>query len=249
MRNRFLACVAGFMLAGLLTAQPKAKSQKEVDAYNAVIQAQTPDARIAAADKFVTSFADSELKSMVLTIAAQSAQQKNDYAKAITYAETALETDPKSYQAMLIVSGEIAKNTHENDLDKEEKLGKAEKMAHDAITAIDGAVKPNPQITDEQWAGYKKDMKSQAHENLGLAAMARKKYDVAIAEFKVSVDDAATPDPATMVRLAAAYDQSGKPDDGIAVLNKVLAMPQLNPVVKQYATQEKARAEQAKNKK
>ncbi len=249
MRKRFLACVAGFMLAGLLTAQPKAKSQKEVDAYNAVIQAQTPDARIAAADKFVTSFADSQLKAMVLTIAAQSAQQKNDSAKAITYADTALETDPKNYQAMLIVSGELAKTTRENDLDKEEKLSKSEKMSQEAIGAIDAAQKPNPQITDEQWAAYKKDMKSQAHENLGLAALARKKYDVAINEFKVSVDDAATPDPATMVRLASAYDFAGKLDQGIAVLDKVLAMPQLNPVIKQYATQEKARAEQAKNKK
>ena len=249
MRNRLLACVAGFTMASLLTAQPKAKSQKEVEAFNAVIQAQTPDAKIAAADTFVTSFADSQLKATALTIAAQAAQQKNDAAKAITYADTALESDPKNYQAMLIVSGEIAKGTRENDLDKEEKLAKSEKMAKDAISTIDAAVKPNPQITDEQWAAYKKDMKSQAHENLGLAALARKKYDAAIAEFKTSVDESATPDPATMVRLASAYDQAGKPDEGIAVLDKVLSMPQLNPVIKQFATAEKTRAEQAKSKK
>jgi len=249
MRKRFLACVAGFAMAGLMMAQPRPKTQKEADGFNAILQATTADAKIAAADKFVTSFADSKLKSLALTLAAQAAQAKNDSAKAITYAETALETDPKDYQAMLVISGELAKTTRENDLDKEEKLAKSEKMARDAMSAVDTAEKFNPQITDDQWAAYKKDMKSQAHEDLGLAALARKKYDVAIAEFKTSVDDAAQPDPATMVRLASSYDLAGKPDDGIAVLDKVLAMPNLNPVIKQYATSEKARAQQAKNKK
>jgi tetratricopeptide (TPR) repeat protein len=250
MRKRYLAYLAGFMMACVgLAQQPMAKSKKELDAFLAIQQATTADARIAAADAFVTSFADSALKSMALTMAAQAAEQKNDSAKAITYAQTALEGDPKNYQAMLVVSGELAKTTRENDLDKEEKLGKSEKMSNDAIGAIDGAVKPNPQITDDQWTGYKKDLKAQAHENLGLAALARKKYDVAINEFKTSINDAATPDPATMVRLASAYDLAGKPDDGLAVLEKVLATPNLNPVIKQYATAEKGRAEQAKNKK
>src|SRR5579883_691716 len=248
MSKKFLAFGAALMMAGSLMAQ-KAKSKKELDAFMEIQQATTADARIAAADKFVTSYADSQLKAMALVMAAQAAQSKNDSAKAITYAETALDGDPKNFQAMLVVSGELAKGTRENDLDKEEKLAKSEKMSQEAIVAIDGAAKPNPQITDDQWARYKKDLKSQAHENLGLAAMARKKYDVAITEFKTAVDDAATPDPATMVRLASAYDLAGKPDQGIAMLDKVLAMPNLNPVIKQYATAEKTRAEQAKNKK
>lgn len=247
MNKKFLAGLVGLTMAVAVMAQPKAKSQKELNAFMAIQQAQTVDARIEAADKFVTSFADSQLKSLALTMAAQAAEQKNDAPKAIAYADSALEADPHNYQAMLVVSGELAKNTRENDLDKEEKLAKSEKMSHDAIAAIDEAQKPNPQITDEQWAGYKKDMASQAHENLGLAALARKKYDVAIAEFKTSVDSAATPDPSTWVRLAAAYDQGGQPDQGIAVLDKVLAMPNLNPIVKQFATAEKARAQQAKN--
>jgi tetratricopeptide (TPR) repeat protein len=245
MSNKFLACVAVLMMTGLALAQPKAKSKKELDAFVAIQQAQTPDARIAAADKFVTSFADSQLKSMALTLAAQAAQAKNDSGQAITYATTALDADPHDYQAMLVISGELAKGTRENDLDKEEKLAKSEKMANDAIKEIDAAAKPNPQITDDQWTGYKKDLTSQAHEDLGLAALARKKYDVAITEFKNAVDNASTPDPATMVRLATAYDQGGHPDQGIAVLDKVLAMPNLHPVIKQFATAEKARAQKA----
>jgi tetratricopeptide (TPR) repeat protein len=250
MKKRLLAAAAGVMMASIALAQakgPQAKTQKELDAFLAIQQATTADARIAAADKFVTSFADSQLKAFALVLAAQAAQAKNDAPKAIAYADSALEADPKNYQAMLVISGEIAKNTRENDLDKEEKLARSEKMSREAIAEIDKATKPNPQLPDDQWASIKKDLGAQAHENLGLAAMARKKYDVAITEFKEAVDNSATPDPATMVRLASAYDQSGKPDQGLQVLDKVLAMPNLNPVIKNFATAEKARAEQAKN--
>ncbi len=247
MRKRILACMAAVLTLAALAFAQKPKSQKEVEAILAVQNAKTADERIAAVDNLVTKFADTEFKSWALSQAASAAESKGDAAKAIAYAQSALDSDPKSYQAMLLISGELAKGTRENDLDKEEKLARAEKLANDAIPVIAAAVKPNPQLTDDQWAGFKKDVTSQAHEDLGLVALARKKYDVAATEFKTSVDGAATPDPATMVRLATAYDQGGKPDDGIAVLDKVLAMPNLNPIIKQFATAEKTRAEQAKN--
>lgn len=248
MRTRFWACAAGcIVLATSLMAQKKL-SKKEVEAFMAIQNAQTPDARIAAADKFVTSFADSELRSTALDIAADAAQQKNDMPQAISLAQSALDIDPKDYSAMLLISGELAKNTHENDLDKEEKLAKSEKLANDAIAAIQTSQKPSwTTASPEQWEAHKKDSISQAHEDLGLAALARKKYDVAISEFKTAVDSASQVDPATLVRLAAAYDQAGKPDEGIATLDKVLATPNLNPIIKQFANAERTRAMNAKN--
>jgi tetratricopeptide (TPR) repeat protein len=250
MKTRVSAWVAACIgIAALAVAQPKAKNQKEAQDFNAIQQATTVEARIAAADKFVVDHPTSQLKSLALYFAADAAERKNDGPKAIAYAETALEADPKNYLAMLLISGELAKSTRENDLDKEEKLARAEKFANDAIPAINSAVKPNPQLPEDQWTAQKKDDLAQVHVDLGMVAIARKKYDVAITEFKTAVDGAATPEPATMVRLAAAYDQGGKPDEGLAMLEKVLATPNLNPAIKQFATAEKARAEQAKNKK
>lgn len=249
MRTRFWACAAGcILLATSLMAQQKKISKKEAAAFTAIQQAQTPDDRIAAADKFVTSFADSDLRSTALDIAAHAAQQKGNTPQAVSLAQSALDIDAKDYDAMLLISGELARGTHENDLDKEEKLAKAEKLANDAVAAIGTSQKPFwASATEDQWNALKKDFVSQAHEDLGLVATARKKFDVAVTEFKEAVDGAAQPDPATMVRLAAAYDQSGKPDDGIATLDKVLAMPNLNPVIKQFATAERNRALAAKN--
>lgn len=250
MRTRYWACAAGIMMLATTLVAQKKPTRKEAQAFMAIQNAQTPDERIAAADKFVTSFADSDLRSTALNLAAEAAQQKGNTPQAISYAQSALDIDAKDYEAMLLISGELARGTHENDLDKEEKLAKSEKLAHDAIAAINSAQKPALfNLSEDQWAALKKDSIARAHEDLGLAALDRKKYDVAVTEFKEAVDGSAQPDPASMVRLAAAYDQDGKPDEAITVLDKVLAMPNLSPAIKRFADSEKARAMAAKNKK
>jgi tetratricopeptide (TPR) repeat protein len=246
MNSRSLLRAAGaLVLAGSLVLaqkQPKPKSQKEADAVMAIFNAQTPDARIAAAENLLTKFADTEFKAVALQVAAASAQQKNDYEKMVIYCERTLEADPQNYSAMLMLANGIAQKTREFDLDKEEKLAKSEKYAKSAMDLIKVAVKPRPDITDAQWEEAKKDYMSQAHEALGLSAMVRKKYDVAASEFKTAVEGAPTPDQSTMVRLASAYNLNGKPDDAIAVLDKLMAMPDLNPQIKQFAEKEKVTA-------
>jgi hypothetical protein len=49
-----------------------------------------------------------------------------------------------------------------------------------------------------------------------------------------------------MARLGNAFNQVGKSADAIVILNKVLAMPNLNPAVKSFAESEKKKAEAAK---
>ncbi|HZT28657.1 MAG TPA: tetratricopeptide repeat protein [Bryobacteraceae bacterium] len=238
-----LALAAG---ASGLWAQPRPKSQKEVEALQAMFNAQDPDTRIKAAEDLLTKFADTEFKGIALFFEAASYEQKGDYDKVVIYGERALEADPKNYQAMLMLARNIAAHTRENDLDREEKLAKVEKYSKNAMDTLKDAAKPNPQLTDDQWNGAKKDFTAQAHEALGLAAMARKKYDVAANEFQFAVDNSTTPDPATMVRLGAAENLAGKHDEAVAVLDKVMAMPNLNPAIRQFAQAERVRALQAK---
>jgi hypothetical protein len=68
---------------------------------------------------------------------------------------------------------------------------------------------------------------------------------VAITELKLAIDD--FPDPVTMVRLAAVYDQAKKPDEALPILEKVMAMPDLHPSVRQFAQAERVRATQLKS--
>jgi len=227
--------------------QPQPKSQKEAEAIQAIFQAQDPDARIAAAEALLQKFADTEFKAIALQVAAMSAQQKNDFEKMVIYAERTLEADPKNYTAMLMLASGLAQRTREFDLDKEEKLARAEKYANSAMELIKTSTKPRPDLPDEQWEAAKKDFTAQAYESLGLTAMVRKKYDVAVTNFKSATETGAQPDPATMVRLASAYNHLGKPDEAIAVLDKLNTLPEVNPQIKQVAQAERNNAVKIKS--
>ena len=225
--------------------QPAPKSKGELEALQQMFAAQDPDARIKAAETLLTKYADTDYKGLALYVEATGYQQRNEYDKMVVFAEQAVQADPKQYQAMLMLATGIAQRTREFDLDREEKLGRAEKYAKDAMQIVKDLPKPNPQITDEQWTQAKNDYMSQGHEALGYAARARKNYDVAIAELKEAVS--LSPVPVTMIQLAATYDQAKKPDDALPLLEKVMAMPDASPSIKQYAQAEKVRATQLKS--
>jgi tetratricopeptide (TPR) repeat protein len=228
--------------------QPQPKSKPELEAIQAMFAAQDPDARIAAAESLITKYADTEFKGVALLVAAMSYQQKNDVDKMMVYAERTLEADADNYTAMLMLASAMAQRTREFDLDREEKLGKAEKYAKTSIDLVGKAAKPNPTVTDEQWIAAKKDMVSQAHEALGLAQTARKKYEPAIAEFKLAVEGAANPEPATYLRIGDALHQLGKYDEAIAEFDKVMANANASPQVKQFAQALRVRSVQARDK-
>ena len=234
---------AGLVAAALAMAQaPKPKySKAEGEAFNGIVSEQDPATKIAKVDAFVQKFADTQFKAIVYDQAARAAEQLGDGSKLIIYADLAIEADPKAYGAMLLEAGEIARTTRENDLDREEKLTKADKLARQGMEIIPTAAKPNPNLTDDQWEEAKKEFVGDAHRDLGMIATVRKKYDVAIAEFKLAVSIPAQPDPATFIRLAAAYNDSKQPDEALAILAKITD-PRLAP----FAANEKKRAEALK---
>jgi tetratricopeptide (TPR) repeat protein len=262
MRKRLLAAIAVFGLALTASAQqpqqpqqqpgqqpqqqagPKPKSQKEVDALQKVQQATDPEARIAAIDNVLENFSDTEYKLILLEMATQSAQQANDLGKVVVYGERTLKVDPKNPTAELAIASATVQNTKEFDLDKDKKLDQADKYAHDAIDSLKTAAPPNPQITDAQWQEAKKQMTAEAYASMGASAALRKKYDVAVNNYKTAADTDAS--PVILARLASAYNQAKQPDNAIATCDKVLAMSDAPAAVKTFAQQEKAKAEKAK---
>jgi lipopolysaccharide biosynthesis regulator YciM len=226
---------------------PQAKSPAEGQAFQAIFQAPTPDGRIKAAEDLLTKYADTEFKAIALQIIAASYQQKNDFTNTVIYAERLLQADPQSYIGMLMVATSLAQTTREFDLDREEKLAKVEKYAAAALEALKTAPKPNPTLSDQQWEETKKDFAAQVYEARALAALVRKNNDVAIAEFKKSIEMASFQDPTTKVRLANAYTRAGQYDNAVALLDEVLKAPDLHPQIKSVAQAERARALQAKS--
>ncbi len=244
--------LAGALAATLVSAQtanpkqPKVKGPKEAEAINAVFSAQDPDARIAAVNNLVMKFSDTDFKATAFYVGAFSYQQKGDLENEVVFAEKCLEADPKFYGAQLMIANALALRTKEFDLDREEKLGRSEKLAKEALGLISTAAKPRPDITDEQWAAAKKDFSAQAYEALGLGAVVRKKWDVCIEQLSLSVANASQGDPSTLVRLANCQIQAKKWDDAIATLDKALADPNSPAQVKNVATNLKIEANKAK---
>jgi tetratricopeptide (TPR) repeat protein len=224
-----------------IAKQMKAKSKSELEAYNAMVTAiNDPDQAIAAAENLITKYADSDFTGTALNIEADAWQRKGDFNKMEIYADRVLEVNPQDSQALLMLAKHYAVHTRENDLDREEKLGKAEKYANLLIELAKTLPKPSAQFTDEQWAAARKDTAAEAYNVIGQANLTRKKYDAAAAGFKSAVDTASAAEPAYMVRLALALQNGGKYDESIAWCDKALAVPNVHPQVKAVAAQIRA---------
>ena len=216
---------------------PAPKSKGEVEALQALqAAANDPDKTIAACENLITKFADTDYKAIALFMEADAYQRKGDLDHMVIFAERTLEADPKEFRAMLLLSNYYATHTRENDLDREEKLGKAEKLANQVIEMMKTMPKPNLQITDEQWAEARKDTAAEGYNSIGIANLTRKKYDVAAAAFKSASDTNSRPEPAYMVRQASALQSGGKNDEAVALCDKVIAIPDVHPQVKNVAT-------------
>ena len=244
--NRFLIAAVLTLVTSLGLMAQKKVSKGEYEGYVAMHQATDADSRIKAAEAFLAKYSDSQFKAEAFYMIAISYESKGDNAKAVAYAEQSVTANPKFYTALLFMAKSTVAKTREFDLDKEEKLTRAEKYATDAIELALVAPKPNPQVPDAQWEGIKKDYAAEGHLALGMAAAVRKKYDVAIKEYQKSIELGSTPDAAVMVRLAQAYNLDHKYDEATAMANKVIAMTDVNPTVKSFAQAERARAAQGK---
>jgi tetratricopeptide (TPR) repeat protein len=225
---------------------PAPKSKGELEALQALQAAgNDPDKAIAASENLITKFADTDFKAVALYIEADAYQRKGDFDHMVIFAERVLEADPKDFRAMIMLANHYATHTRENDLDREEKLGKSEKYANQVIDLMKTATKPNPQIPDDQWADIKKDETAEAYNAIGLANLTRKKYDAAAASFKSAVEANSRPEPAYMVRLASALQAAGKNDEAIVWCDKVMATAEVHPQIKNVATQVRAAAVKA----
>jgi tetratricopeptide (TPR) repeat protein len=222
------------------------KSKAEQKAIQDLLQAQTADDKIKAADALVTAFPMTDYKPFALEIEAEAYQAKGDNTKAIVYAEQALTADPKWFDADNLLANVIAATTRDTDLDKDEKLAKAEKYAHDSLDTLATIAKPPlwGNLTDDQWTKLKAGSEASAYQALGMIALVRKKNDEAIANFQKGL--AASPDPLLMIRLGRVYMAEKKNDEAITWYDKVINDADAPAQYKDIAKNDKTRAVAAK---
>ncbi len=252
--SRILALVAAVCVAtGTLAAQsanptpPKAKGKKEDAAVRAMYAAQNPDDQIAKAKDFLDKFADSDFRGSAFYVMAAASDQKRDLVNVVVYGEQAIATDPMNFGSMALMSKAIAQSTKKYDLDKADKLARADKLAKDALELAKKAPKPNPDLTDDQWAAAVKDIVEPAYEGLAFEAMAKDDYAGCAENFKLAVASMSQLEPALLVRGGHCSLLAKKYDDAIASFDQAINAPTSVQIIKDVAAKEKAAALQAKS--
>jgi len=216
MSRMILVGVVASLVAGQVLAQeeqqqgPRARSQKEADALMAFQNATDPDARIQAAEKVLMKFKNTEYKEWLLYNMVASAGEKKDYVQMEVYGDRLLEVNPEHGLLLVDLASVIAGQARPDDLDKSERLAKAEGFAKKALRIVPTMPKPNPQVTDELWLSERQIMMAQIHETLGIVAFMRDDYAGAEESFRKSIATAPRPRGTAYVRLGHALLEQGQ---------------------------------------
>ena len=228
--------------------QPKPKSQKEVDALKkvqAAAQANDAAAELQAINEVLENFADTQYKPMLLQMAMDAAQRQGDYAQTTLWGDRVLESDPNNIPARVMLAEVVAQHTRDNDLDKDQSIKKIEDYSNKSLDLLKSANTPPAGMPDAQWPDYKKQLTSQSYDALGQAAELKKNYPDAVKDFQSAVD-AQPNNPVPLARMAKAYRENKQYDEAISTADKVLAMNDAPPAVKNFAQTEKTNATKLK---
>lgn len=221
--------------------QPQAKSKPELEAYVAIAGMKDGAAAEKASDEFVAKYPESELKGAVYQRTMFAYQQSGNDEKMLEMGRKSLAFSPDDPGVLVTMANIIVQKTRETDLDKDERLAEVKKYAQHAVdTVTDFPVPPN--LSPEQAAAIKAGIRADAYAAMGAANYTDKKFPEAEANFRQSIDaEKANPNPTTLLRLALTLDKENKYAEGLEVVNKLLATPNLDPRVQSYGMQEKDR--------
>jgi tetratricopeptide (TPR) repeat protein len=229
-------------------AQPKPKSQKEVDALKKVqtdAQAGNLDQEITDINYVLENFADTEYKEMLLSMAMEAAERKNDYGQIVAFGQQVIQANPNDIMARVTLAEAIAQHSKDTDLDKDKSVKQIQEYANKALDLLKTTTTPPAGIPPEKWPDLKKQLTSQSYDALAQAAELDKKYPEAITNYKAALD-AQPANSVSMVRLSKAYNENKQYDDAISAADKALAIADAPPQVKQFAQQQKDAATKLK---
>ncbi len=222
---------------------PQAKTQPEYQAYQEAMKNQgDPAAMEKAADDFAAKFPDSELRVLLYRTAMHGYQSANNVEKMSDLAQKILKIDPDDPEALIAAADMLAERTRDTDLDKDQRLGEAQKDAQKALQTVDTDVAIPANTPQERIDQYKGFLRSSAYSILGTIAFNQKNYTEAESQFRKSIDALPSqPDPVVVLRLAIALDNQGKYPDALKEANRAVELTQENTSAGTLARRERDR--------
>lgn len=206
-------------------AQPAAqpggpKTVEERDAFVAFRDEMDPTKQLELGQQFLSKFPDSALKSFTYAIMASASLQKNDADHALEYGEKSIQEDPNSMAALGMVAMVLSRRTTDKDLDRDQRLGRAEQYAKRAIQLISALPQP-PGTTEQEWTTRRRAIEASPHASLGVVYLKRHLYKDAISELKTATEmNTLQPDPIDFFLLGHAYDVTKDYDSAIQAFQR-----------------------------
>ena len=221
---------------------PQAKTQPEFDAYQAAVANTDPAALEKAANDFAAKFPDSELRIVLFKTATRAYQNANNAEKTAELGRKVLALDPDDPEALVMVSNVLAERTRDSDLDKDQRLDEAMKMARRATETVDTDIVAPPGTPQDKIDAYKSLLRSNAYSIMGTLEFNQGKYQAAEADLRKSIDAyPSQPDPVVVLRLALSLDKQGRYPDALKEANRAVDMTQENTTVGGLARKERDR--------
>ena len=141
-----------------------------------------------------------------------------------------------------MVANVLAERTRDTDLDKDQRMDEAMKMAQHALQTIDTDIAAPPGTPQDKIDAYKGLLRSNAYSIVGTLEFNQGKYPAAEADLRKSIDAyPQQPDPVVVLRLALTLDKQGRYPDALKEANRAVDMTQENSTVGGLARKERDR--------
>ena len=224
---------------------PQAKTQPEFDAYKAAAASQDPNALSKAADDFATKFPDSELRIILYKTAMRGFQQANDGDNMMEAGRNVLKIDPDDPEALVGVAEVLAERTRDTDLDKDQRLDEAMKLAQHATETVDSDIAVPAGTPQDKIDAYKGFLRSSAYSIMGTIQYNKEKFPEAEGFYRKSIDAyPSQPDPIAVLRLALCLDKQNKYPEALKEANHAVDLTQDSTPAGKMARQERDRLAQ-----
>jgi tetratricopeptide (TPR) repeat protein len=224
---------------------PQAKTQAEFDAYKTANALTDPAAQEKAADDFAAKFPDSELRVILWKAVMRNYQRTGNSDKTVEAARKGLALDGDDPELLVTVAGELAEKTRDTDLDKDQRLDEAMKMAQKALQTVDTDVAIPANTPQEQIDGYKGQLRSFAYSIIGTLEFKKDNFAAAETDLRKSIDAyPAQPDPVVVLRLAISLDRQNKYPEALKEANRAVELTQDGTGAGKLARQERDRLTQ-----
>lgn len=212
-------------------AQPQAKTQEEYDSF---LQAGTTpgmEEAVAAAEEFARTHPESELRGLLFQNLMHRYQQADDADNTVAMGRRVLEFEPDNPTAAVTVATVLAERTRETDLDRDERLQEASRLAETAIKSVRTSLVIPPGTPPERVEEVQQTVLAMAHGAMATVLMQKEDHAGAEEHLRAAVGfERAQPDSVLYLRYSIALDHLKKYGEALQAAERSLQLAGDGPV-------------------